>query len=104
MINLKSLITESSKNVKVLIKGAKGESDQSVQFLVSDHDNVFVFMAKTSKDLDKLDLVGLDDTHESLLKYLETKTNIKFKWDYGYNKNGAGYGFKIDTESILKKL
>ena len=86
------------------MSGAKGEADQLVQFSISAHDNVFVFMAKTSKDLDKLDLVELDATHESLLKYLETKTNLKFKWDYGYNKNGAGYGFKLDLDSILKKL
>lgn len=104
MIKLKSLLTEGSKNVKILINGNKGDIDQNVAFSVYESDNVFVFLPKTSKDLDKIDLVNHDNVVDSLLSYLKKHTNLEFKWDLGYNSRGAGYGFKMDLDKILKKL
>ena len=86
------------------MKGAKGEVDQLVQFTVYESADTIVFMAKSSAELDKLVLVEETTTGDTIIKFLESKTNLKFKWDLGYNRRGAGYGFKIDYDSILKKL
>ena len=67
----------------------------------------FTAIAKTSKDLDKLqDLISASDAsmvvQTGLQKYIEKK--IKLPIDFDHNYNGAGYGFKIDIYSILKTL
>ncbi len=104
MIKLKSLITESGKNIKILIKGKKGEVDQLVTFAVHESDGVFVLLPKTSKELDKLDLTEHDSSVETMKEYLKKSTNIEFKWDLQYNSRGAGYGFKINYDKIINKI
>ena len=98
MINLKSLLTENTKNVKISIKSV------SVAFLIFIQGNTFVLLPKTSKDLDKLDLVIHDDIADTLLKYLEKQTKLNFKWSNSYNNYGAGYGFDLDLDKIMEKL
>jgi hypothetical protein len=104
MINLKSLITESTKNIKILVKGKRGDIDQYVSFTVFVQSGVFVLLPKTSKDLDKLDLVNHDDAVDSMIKYLKKNTKIDFQWSLHYNSVGAGYGFEIDYNKLLNQL
>ena len=104
MINLKSLIAESSKNIKLLIKGKKGDPYQLVSFSVHESDGVFVLLPKSSKELDKLDLLDHDEVVESLKTHLKRMTDLEFKWDLNYNNHGAGYGFKLNYEYIIKKI
>jgi hypothetical protein len=66
-----------------------------------------VCMAKTSKDLDTLQNI-ISDSNEALIiqkalqSYLESKLKLPIDIDFDYK--GAGYGFKIDMYSLLKKL
>jgi hypothetical protein len=101
-IKLKSLITEDSKNVKILIKAPKGQKDEYVAFSVHEYDGVFVFLPKKSVELDKLELVELDDIVDSMLVYLTKMTKLDFKWNSSYV--GAGYGFSLDLYKILQKF
>jgi hypothetical protein len=64
-------------------------------------------IAKTSKDLDVLQNI-ISDSNEALVipkalqGYLESKLKLPIDIDFDYK--GAGYGFKIDMYSLLKKL
>ena len=64
-----------------------------------------VTIAKTSKDLDVLDILtknGDEAVIEGIKSHLENK--LKTKIDIDYNYQGAGFGFNIDKYSILTKL
>jgi hypothetical protein len=64
-------------------------------------------MAKTSKDLDVLQDI-ISNTNEGLIiqkalqVHLESK--LKLPIDINFDYKGAGYGFKIDMYSLVKKL
>ena len=67
----------------------------------------FTVMAKSSKDLDKLqDLISSEDSsmvvQKGIQQYIESKLKLAVDTDYDYR--GAGYGFKIDMYSLLSKL
>lgn len=70
-------------------------------------DGGIVCMAKTSKDLDVLQDI-ISDSNEALIiqkalqNYLESKLKLPIDIDFDYK--GAGYGFKIDMYSLVKKL
>jgi len=104
MINLKQLINESTKNIKVVIKGNRGDVDQNVAFTVFVQNGVFVFLPKSSKDLDKLELVEHNNAVDAMLKYLKRTTKIDFEWSLHYNSTGAGYGFELDYNKLLNQL
>ena len=70
-------------------------------------DGGFSVIAKSSKDLDKLqDLIASEDSalvvQKGIQKYIESK--LKLAIDSDYNYRGAGYGFKLDMYSLLDKL
>jgi len=67
----------------------------------------FAVMAKTSKDLDKLqDLVANSNKtliiQKGLEEYIMKKLDLDIYTDDNYQ--GAGYGFKINYYTILNKL
>jgi len=101
MINLKNLITEGNKNVKVLIKGGK-DGDTLVHFSVYTTNDLFVFLPKTSKMLDVLMPYNETDIGKSIETYLKKHTNLQF--DYNPTYVGAGYGFTLNFDKILSKL
>lgn len=103
MINLKNLITENTKTIKVLIK-SRERGDQNVSFLVFIQGDVFVFLPKSSKDLDKLEKVDHDNIVDSILSYLKKHTKLDFNWSVSYNQHGAGYGFEMDHNKIIGLL
>ena len=81
---------------------------EQIQFSVSpNRDGGFAVIAKSSKDLDKLqDLISSEDSspvvQKGIQKYIESK--LKLAVDIDYNYPGAGYGFKLDMYSLLDKL
>ena len=97
MIKLKDILNEA--NVKV--------NNTTVKFTViatpTSLNNMFRFIAASSKDLDILQDFSSDDIRAAILKYANNQfREIKFipvKYD-----DGAGYGFKIDLNTVLKKL
>ena len=67
----------------------------------------FSVIAKSSKDLDKLqDIIASEDStmvvQKGIQKYIESKLKLPIEIDYNYP--GSGYGFKIDMYSLLSKL
>ena len=67
----------------------------------------FTVMAKSSKDLDKLqDVISSENSsmvvQKGIQKYIESKLKLAVEFDYDYS--GAGYGFKLDMYSIIDKL
>lgn len=103
MIKLKDLITENTKVIKVLLKSRK-QGDQNVSFLTFTQNEVFVFLPKSNKDLDKIDKLEQDDVVDSILLYLKKHTKIDFTWSLSYNRSGAGYGFEMDHNKIIGML
>jgi len=103
MINLKSLLKENTKNVKILIRN-KVLGDQNVSFLIFIQGSTFILLPKSSKDLDKLEPMIHQDIVDGLLTYLEKHTKLSFKWSISYNTHGAGYGFDLDLDKIMEKL
>ena len=107
MINLKQLITEG-KRIKLNFRNVlPGGIDASVdvEFQVNSYDGRLLILPKTSKDLDKLDTLLLD--REGIAIIIENRINdqfkeIEFKRDNTYQ--GAGYGFTVDLEKVVKKL
>jgi len=104
MINLRQLITENTKHVKILIKGNRGEVDQLVSFMIYVDSGTIVFLPKTSKDLDKLDLIDNEIVGDSLTNYLKKSIKLDFKWDVSHNATRAGYGFAFDYDKLLNKF
>lgn len=102
MINLKNLITEGNKNVKVLIRGGKEAGDTLVHFSVYTTNDLFVFLPKTHKMLDALIPYDESDTAKSIETYLKLHTKLDF--DYNPSYVGAGYGFTLNFDKILKQL
>ena len=94
--------------MKVNIKA--GGDKYNVDFNVSPQlkNKGLVAMAKSSKDLDKLQSAiaaraGGDDLIGAIiLKALEKKLKLPMEIDRSYE--GAGYGFVLDFYSIAKKL
>ena len=68
----------------------------------------FVAMAKTSKDLDKLqDYISKRSAGDAMIgdviaKVVSKKLNLPVERSHRYN--GAGFGLALDTYSIAKKL
>lgn len=85
----------------------KGKAE-TIEFSLSPlSDGGFSVMAKSTKDLDKLqDLIASEDSslvvQKGIQKYIESKLKLAVDIDYGHR--GAGYGFKIDMYSLLSKL
>lgn len=81
---------------------------ETVQFIISPTRNGgFTVIAKSSKDLDKLqDLISSDDStmvvQKGLESYIEKKLGLSVYSDDRHQ--GAGYGFKIDMYYIIDKL
>lgn len=81
---------------------------EDVQFNISPTRNGgFTVIAKSSKDLDKLqDLISSDDStmvvQKGLESYIEKKLGLVVYRDDKYQ--GAGYGFKLDMYYIIDKL
>lgn len=93
--------TFNFRNVK------RGGVDASVDVEFSIHlsDSTFVFIPKSSKELDKIDTLPLDKVEVGLL--MENRINAQFKEiEFKLNKNysGAGYGFSIDLDKILNRI
>jgi hypothetical protein len=85
----------------------KGKTE-TIEFSLSPNkDGGFAVIAKSTKDLDKLqDLISSENStmavQKGIQKYIESK--LKLAVDINYNYPGAGYGFKIDMYSLLGKL
>lgn len=103
MIKLKELITENTKTIKVLVKN-KNLGDQNISFLVFIQSEVFVFLPKSSKDLDKIINVEHENVIDSIISYLKKHTKLDFEWSTSYNSSGAGYGFEMNHNKILGML
>jgi hypothetical protein len=107
MIKLKQLISEGKKvkyNFRNVLPGGI-DASVDVEFSAMVSDNRFIFLPKTSKDLDKIETLNLDRSSIEIL--LENRINEKLKGielvrDKTYQ--GAGYGFVIDLNKILNKL
>tara|TARA_B110000285_G_C14969331_1_gene535738 strand:- start:133 stop:504 length:372 start_codon:yes stop_codon:yes gene_type:complete len=90
-----NLITE--KDVKIEIE------EEKVTFMLHEYENNYVFIAKSSKDLDKLMDIDKDMIPVKLLEFANNKfKEIKFIRNNGYL--GAGYALMIDTDSVVNKL
>ena len=69
-------------------------------------DNTIVFMAKTTKDLDKIDNLG-DTSKRDICKQLAIfamKRMKPLKFTPFDNYEGAGYAIQVDMNFIAKKL
>ena len=81
---------------------------EQIQFSVSpNRDGGFAVIAKSSKDLDKLqDLISSEDSslvvQKGIQKYIESKLKLAVEFDYDYSC--AGYGFKLDMYVFLLKI
>jgi len=98
VIKLKGMLQEA--NVKV--------NNTTVKFTViatpTSLNNMFRFIAASSKDLDILRDFRRDDIKAAILKYANKQfREIKFV-PVRYDDDGAGYAFKIDLNTVLKKL
>lgn len=97
MIKLQNILNEA--NIKV--------NNVTANFRViatpTSLNNMIRFIAASSKDLDILQDISKDEIREAILKYANKQfREIKFvpvKYD-----EGAGYGFKIDLNTVLKRL
>ena len=66
--------------------------------------NVIRFMAASEEDLNKLDGVSREVILESILKYANNQfKEINFV-PIKYDDDGAGFGIKIDLQSVVEKL
>ena len=108
MINLKQLITESTKNIKMTFKG-NGKHTQTVQFLFHINNDTFVLLPKTATELDKLETIESEYFNyspgvvvETMLEFLKKKSKIKFRPHTSYS--GAGYGFQVVLDDIFDKI
>jgi len=101
MINLKELINEGTKNVKLLVRN-RTNTDELVQFSVYTTNDLFIFLPKSSKMLDILEEVDESVIAKSIEMYLKKRTNLVF--DYNPTYIGAGYGFTLNFDKILTKL
>jgi tricorn protease-like protein len=107
MIKLKQLISEGKKvkyNFRNVLPGGI-DASVDVEFSVMVYDNRFIFLPKTSKDLDKIETLNLDRSAIEIL--LENRVNDKLKGieltrDKTYQ--GAGYALILDLNQILNKL
>ena len=107
MIKLKALLTEG-KVVKFNFRNVlPGGIDASVdvQFSINTFNDRIIALPKTSKDLDKLDTLNL--YREDIGVLLENDINRKFKeveFEYDKSYQGAGYGFTINLDKLVRKL
>lgn len=109
MIQLKTLLTEQVTNITVPFKGVKPgglDGDISVNFTVhiAPISGIISFMPKTSKDLDLIKSMGLHDESISILlrNHLKRKSKLVIKIAPDYK--GAGYGFRMDFDEVIKKI
>lgn len=94
---------------KVLLEGKSKLAYRSdvVEYITSYNNGKLVLIPKTSKDLDTIELIKsklgskAEDEFIKLTKIrIQQKTGIGFTYDTSHN--GAGYGFKIDDNFLLK--
>lgn len=108
MINLKKLIVEA-KQVKLHFRNVLPggiEADEDIQFSVSVYNDRIIYIPKTSKDLDKIDSLNYTN-RDSLGDLIAVIINRQFKeieLKYDDTYVGAGFGFVVDLEKILKKI
>lgn len=77
--------------------------DAVITFAVSAYENSYIFLVKTSKDLDKLEDVDEDDITRNIIEFANSKfKDVKFIINNNYL--GVGYALVIDTNSIITKL
>lgn len=110
MIQLKQLLTEGNKIIKMNFRKVLPggiDSSRNVEFSVFTWSEParFIFLPKTSKDLDKIDELNL--RWEDVGVLIENRLNdqfkeVEFKHDRKYH--GAGYGFVINYDKILNKI
>jgi hypothetical protein len=104
-----SLLSESMKKVKMQFP-IGGNHKAVVIFTAIMRDDRLVLIPSTSQDADKVGdlLKALDwegqrsDFYKFITNNLVNRTGLEFYYDNSYK--GAGYGFKLNTDSILKKL
>lgn len=80
---------------------------ETVEFSTSPSRTGFSVMAKSSKDLEKLqNVISSSDSsmviQRGIQKYIESKLKLPIEIDYDFH--GFGYGFKFDMYSLLGKL
>lgn len=108
MINLKALITES-KNTKLHFRNVLPggiEADEDVLFSVNAYNGRITLLPKSNKELDKLDRLGFSnrDSLGDLIAVILNRPlkDVELKYDDSYP--GAGFGFIVDLEKLVKKL
>ena len=105
MIKLKNILNENAQ----IVFPHPADGTRVAQFSVSkgstkDTRNLLIFMAKTSKDLDKyIELEDKQIIENAIIEYANKQfREIKFVIDSNYP--GAGFGIAIDLEPIAKTL
>jgi hypothetical protein len=94
--------------MKIDIKSKGGNI--KVEFLITpgQGDNHFTALARSSNDLDNLQLAisdsGAGDDMVSVVIAKAMEKKLKLPIDVNHSYQGAGYGFKFDLYSISKKL
>ena len=103
MIKLKNILNENAPIVFPHPEDGSRVAAFSVnQNFTKDSKHLIIFMAKTSKDLDKIQGMG-DTIKTAILEYANKQfREIQFVMDTDYE--GAGYAIRIDLEPIIKKL
>jgi hypothetical protein len=106
MIPLKSLLTEG-KRINIPIKTGAGKESVSFTYMVG-RDQQIIFMASSSKDLDKLQDIISDSkfptlgVQKAIREWLEKKLKIPFIFAPDYP--GAGYAFSLDFWGLIDKI
>ena len=109
MIKLTSILNEGKIVVTSTDKNPNVSPSVYPEFKVmtpTSGGNTIVFMAKTSKDLDKIDKLG-DTTKRDICKQLAIfamKRMKPLKFVPFDNYEGAGYAIQVDMNFIAKKL
>ena len=108
MIKLTNILNEG----KVLVQSKDKKSDSPSEYpefkvmIPVSGGNTIVFMAKTTKDLDKIDNLG-DTSKKDICKQLAIfamKRMKPLKFTPFDNYEGAGYAIQVDMNFIAKKL
>lgn len=78
--------------------------NEKINFTIQNQLTSIIFVPSTSKDMDKLANSGLTQKgiYDVLIDYCEKQTKLKFSRDNRYA--GAGYGVKVELESLIDKI
>jgi hypothetical protein len=104
-MKLKSLLVESKKT-DILLEDIQKISagDASGDYVITTQNipvSSILFIPKL-KTKQRLDLLNIEQIHDELMAFCESKTGLKFSVNYKYQ--GVGYAFTIDSYSIVDKL